>query len=429
MSTRPSALELEPTRLALRDMIGESLAGIVQRPARTVLTALGTTLGVGAFVAILGLTSTASGQISADFSVLSATQVTINDAQANADPSEFPAPSAFPDDSDSIISGLNGVVHAGRTWLVGGDGQSVAPRFAPDSPVLEMSVQAASPGYLEALAPTLGSGELYNSFHEQGTVNVAVLGAAAAQQLNITSAVNQPVVFIAGAPFTVVGIMSDVGREPAVLLSIFIPTSAAVNAFGPPNAGDSESMLIETRLGAAALIAHQAAIALRPDIPQLLQVIPPADPHSLKDKVVDSLNSLFLILAAITLGIGAIGIANTTLVAVIERTPEIGLRRALGARGRQIAGQFLTETTAIGTVGGLVGTALGVGTVVAVALVHSWTAVLDPTVTLLAPSWARRLGCWPASTQHFGRRALSRWLRYDADRRRTNAHATCDALI
>jgi len=70
---------------------------------------------------------------------------------------------------------------------------------------------------------------------------------------------------------------------------------------------------------------------------------------------------------------------------VLERTEEIGLRRALGARPRHIAGQFLAESAALGTVGGLIGTSVGVAVVVLSATAKDWTAVLNPAYTLPAP--------------------------------------------
>jgi putative ABC transport system permease protein len=97
------------------------------------------------------------------------------------------------------------------------------------------------------------------------------------------------------------------------------------------------------------------------------------------------LTALFLGLAAVCLIIGAVGIANTSLVAVLERVSEIGLRRALGARRNQIAAPVLAEGALLGTMGGLFGTSLGVLAVVGVAIAHEWTAVLEPWAVLPAP--------------------------------------------
>jgi len=93
---------------------------------------------------------------------------------------------------------------------------------------------------------------------------------------------------------------------------------------------------------------------------------------------------LFLSLAGVTLLIGTIGIANTTLVSVLERTPEIGLRRALGARRRHIAIQFLAESTLLGSLSGVIGTALGIIAVLVASYVNRWTPVLPPLLPPLA---------------------------------------------
>ncbi|MFH9014722.1 ABC transporter permease [Streptomyces sp. NPDC017943] len=97
------------------------------------------------------------------------------------------------------------------------------------------------------------------------------------------------------------------------------------------------------------------------------------------------MDSLFLLLSGVSLAIGTVGIANTTLIAVLERTGEIGLRRALGARRRHVTAQFLTESALIGSVGGLIGAAAGVLAVVTVALLQQWTPVLPTAVAFLAP--------------------------------------------
>src|ERR1700758_3748387 len=116
---RPGA-GLPLPRLAVRDTAAQALAGIVQRPGRSVLTMLGTVLGVGAFVAVLGLTATGAGQISRQFSVLEDTTVTVADngpANDVAQPGTYP-PIGFPPDADAIAGRIRGVVAAGVWWPV-----------------------------------------------------------------------------------------------------------------------------------------------------------------------------------------------------------------------------------------------------------------------------------------------------------------------
>ncbi|MGH3417752.1 MAG: ABC transporter permease [Actinocrinis sp.] len=376
-----------------RDLLAEALAGVLQRPGRSVLTMLGTVLGIGAFVAILGLTATAGGQIDKRFSLLNATEVTVQDvgtAQGAAAGQSGAAsdPMSFPADADRRIEALNGVVSAGVYWRLPlrQPTVSAAPDLASagSGDGTGLTLYAASPGALAATDPVYSEGLGYDAFHDARRERVAVLGATAAARLGITRLDAQPAVFIDGTPFTVVGVIGDLRRMPELLMSVIIPDATALSAYGQP-ADQRADMLVETRLGAARPIAGQAALALRPDAPRLFKVIAPPDPNTLRDAVAGDFNALFLLLAGITLAIGAVGIGNTTLVSVLERTGEIGLRRALGARPRHVAAQFLTESAALGTLGGLLGTGLGTAAVVGTALARQWTAVLEPWAVLPAP--------------------------------------------
>ncbi|MFD9128222.1 ABC transporter permease [Kitasatospora sp. NPDC059571] len=378
-----------PSRLALRDLVGEALAGVLQRPGRSALTVLGTVLGIGAFVAVLGLTATASGQIGRQFDLAGATTVTVTDNPvADGVPPGGNPPSGLPPDADARAGRIRGVTAAGVWWRVGSDTLriSASPDAGPDAG-RGLAVFAATPGAVAAMRPTLTAGVTLDPFAESSRLPVVLLSEAAAARLGVHRLDAQPAVFIDGLPYTVIGVYRDVQRLPDTLLGMIVPSTTALDRFGNPGTGEelAAHLLAATRAGAAPVVARQLAVALRPDAPQLLTVTAPPDPHTLRDRVTSDLTGLFLALAAICLVVGAVGIANTTLVAVLERTREIGLRRSLGARTRHIAAQFLTESAALGTLGGLIGTALGILTVVVVAAARQWTAVLEPWATLPAP--------------------------------------------
>ncbi|GAA4991227.1 ABC transporter permease [Kitasatospora paranensis] len=370
-----------PSRFSVHDLVSEALSGVLQRPGRSVLTMLGTVLGIGAFVAVLGLTATASSQIDGRFNLLAATEVTVQDIG----PGDEGAPMAFPADASARARAINGTVGAGIWWPLPIHPKAVASSpFAPEGTGQGLGLYAAEPEALVAMHPTLADGVLFGRFHQDRKERVAVLGRGAAERLGISRLDAQPAVFIDGSPYTVVGILDDISRFPELLNAVVIPSSTAMAAYGSPQ-DPRASMVVDTRMGAAQVVAGQLALALRPDAPQFLKVSAPPDPTTLKSGVANDLGTLFLLLAGISLLIGAVGIANTTLVAVLERSGEIGLRRALGARPRHVAFQFLTESAALGTLGGLVGTCLGVAVVLAVAVAQDWTAALSMWAVLPAP--------------------------------------------
>jgi len=363
------------SRLTPRDLLAESTAGLLQRPGRSVLTMLGTLLGIGSFVAVLGITASAGAQIDKRFTALAATEVRVEQAEQDL---------VFPLDARERLRQIDGVVDGGVYWPLPLRQPTISGAPGLPNQAAGLSLTAVDPGVLAAAHPTVRAGRLYDEFHQDRGERVAVLGAAAAQRLGVTRLEAHPAVLINDVPYTVIGIVSDVVRLPELLLGVAIPTSVALWLYGPPVERPAR-MLVETRVGAAKVVAEQIPLALRPDAPQLLRPIAPPDPQRLRGGVGSDLDTLFLMLAGISLVIGAVGIANTTFVSVLERTAEIGLRRSLGARPRHIAGQFLAESGALGTLGGLVGTSLGVAVVIAVALGNSWTAVLNPWTILHAP--------------------------------------------
>ena len=375
-----SKLVRAPSRLRVRDLGGEVLAGLLQRPGRSALTLVGTVLGIAAFVAIVGLSQTASGQIGKDFNALDATQVTVTDkgAQSASTPTlDFPA------NADSRVDRIKGVIAAGTWWNIALGQAGVSARPGPATTGLP--VVAATPGALTASGATVAGGVLFNHFHQDTAQNVALLSETAASELGISDLQDQPAIFIGDQSFTVIGILSGDKRIPSLDFSVIVPESTALRIWGKPTSNDAGQMLIHTKLGAGSVVAEQVPVALRPDDPKLLKAAAPVNPAQLKHNVTASLNAVFLALAGIAIVVGAVGIANTTLVAVLERAGEIGLRRALGARPRHIAVQFLSESTALGLFGGLAGACIGVLATLAVTIDKQWTALMDPRVVLAAP--------------------------------------------
>jgi putative ABC transport system permease protein len=215
---------------------------------------------------------------------------------------------------------------------------------------------------------------------------VAVVGQAIAEQLRLAQLQVRPTLSVNGVAFTVIGVVDAVQRRTELLSSVWVPRQTAEQLWpGPPDSAQPARMVIDTRLGAADVVAAQAPFALRAEAPQRFRTFAPPDPRQLRDTVRSDLSTLFLILAGICLIAGAVGIANTTMVAVLERTAEIGLRRSLGAQKRHIAAQFLSESAALGTVGGLVAAGLGVTVVVVVAMAKDWTPILAPWTVVGAP--------------------------------------------
>ena len=394
-----AATGVRSSSISFRDLLNEALAGMFARPARMALTALGVVVGIAALVATVGLTRTAGNRIISQFDQLAATELFVT-ARPGAT-TGIVDPRAIPWDAPARLRRLNGVVAAGLVSDVDiGDALiSASPVKDPvNQSAVKLAVRAVSPGTFAAVRADLVSGRFFDAGHSRRADRVAVLGPDAALRLGIARLEWLPAISIGDQLYAVVGILHDVARKPELLNSVIIPEGTARRHFGL--AGPT-SVVVETKIGAAYLIADQARLALRPDNPRTLKVQVPQEPKRVRDEVQSDLDLMFLMLGGLSLVVGALGIANITLVGVMERTGEIGLRRAIGATRRHIAMQFLLESASLGVIGGIVGASIGVLIVIAVAAYQIWTPVLDPAAPLMAPLIGGAIGImsglYPAS--------------------------------
>lgn len=370
-----------PPGMTATDLANESLAGLFARPGRTFLTVFGTVIGLAALVATLGLSRTASNRIVGRFDALAATEIVVTPRPSAANTQT----EAIPWDASERLARLNGVAKVGTlsTLDVGERLVAFSPVSDPQNPTaFKLTVTAVSPGLFDAVHADLRTGREFDDGQSARADRVAVLGPTAAERLGISRVDQLPSIRIGDDLYLVIGVLDDVARQPDLLGAVIIPEGTARRHYRLLSPG---LVVVETDIGAASLISQQIPLALRPDNPRVLKVVSPPEPKRVREAVQSDLNVLFLVLGGVSLLVGAIGIANVTLVSVIERTGEIGLRRALGASRRHIAQQFLVESSTMGFVGGVVGASLGTLVVVIVSAYQSWTPVLDPSVPFLAP--------------------------------------------
>jgi len=372
-------------RFSPRDLAKEALEGVAARPGRLILTMLGTIMGTASVVVTIGLATTTAGQIDSQFDAVAATQVVITaKAVAHGDAVN----GVLPWSAEDRVTSLAGVVAAGTDT-------KVEPPAVPASPIVRAvavtdpsapaqaptPVVAVSPGFLSTVRGILRSGRFFDSGNETRADRVAVLGADAARRLGVTSVDLQPSIFINDRYFTVIGIVDSLPDRPDLLGSVFLPNATARIQLGLSAVGE---LRIRVAVNAGNQVASQAIVALDPNAPESFKAVAPPRPPVVREGIKAEIRNVFLALGAVALVVGGLGIANVTLLSVMERQGEIGLRRALGASRSAVGLQFITESFIIGTLGGLLGAAAGVATIVVTSLARRWTPVLDIRLVLAA---------------------------------------------
>jgi putative ABC transport system permease protein len=359
---RPGAGPPVP-RLRLADLLPVGSLGLRTRRLRAALSALGIAIGIAAIVAVVGITSSSQASLLAQIDRLGTNLLTVANGQTvGGGHAELPV-TAVP-----MITRMAGVEHVTGTATLAAAAVYRSDKV-PAYDTRGLAVTATGGNLLATLNSSLRAGRFLNRATERA--NVTVLGYSAAQGLGISAAQLPARVWISGTWFDVVGILNPLPLAPTVDRSALIGDPAAAADFGY----DGHPSYIYVRAGDAAVtqVAALLAATVNPADPEQVTVSRPSDALAARAAVATSGTTLYLGLGAVALLVGGIGIANVMVISVLERRGEIGLRRALGAAGRHIAAQFLTEALLLAIAGGALGLLAGTASTAVVARASHWT--------------------------------------------------------
>jgi len=358
---------------------------------RAALTMLGVIIGVASVVALVGVGQGTTANITSRLAGLGTNLLTINPANGSA---------GLTLDDVAAIGKIEGVA-------------AVAPELQTSATVAvgtkntSTSVIGTNSSYAFVRAYNVWQGTFLNDASDDNNLRTVVLGSTVADNLGLDASAVGTLVTINGLPFQVIGITQPKGGSgfndpddqvmvPVGVVRKYFVAGDAVRTVGVSVASVDQMADVKASIEALLRDRHDLAATASDDFSIL-------DQSQLLDTANSIAGTLALLLggiASISLIVGGIGIMNIMLVSVRERTREIGIRKAVGARSRDILAQFLIEALTLSLIGGLIGIVIGLGASAGIARLGGWTFVVSPTIVALAVLFSLAVGVifgvWPA---------------------------------
>ncbi|WP_437911366.1 ABC transporter permease [Sorangium sp. So ce302] len=350
---------------------------------RTLLTMLGMIIGTAAVVAVLGIGEGARSSVEGRIRSLGANLLMVRPGSASASGVRSGTVKTLTVDDAEALKGLDGVA-------------AIAPERSGSAQLrymasnLNASVTGITPAYLEVRSLSVASGVSFSDLDEQQRARVVVLGANVARQLYPGASPLGTRLQINGNAFRVVGVLAEKGSGMGSPDDgVFVPLSTHRSVlFGQDHlstislqlASEDRSDMVIAQLEQLLRLRHR----LRADQPSDFEVRSQAEMLATMGQITGTFTMLLGSVAAVSLIVGGIGIMNIMLVSVRERTREIGVRMAVGARRGDILRQFLVEAVVVSLAGGVAGVGLGYGAAVLLSRFGEWATIVPTYAVGLA---------------------------------------------
>jgi putative ABC transport system permease protein len=369
---------------------------------RSFLTMLGIIIGIAAVITMVSLGQGARQSVEEQVRRLGTSTLTVRPGQQFMGGIDRGAAPLTAEDAEALARGGSAI-------------RAVAPEMESRLQVVagasnaNLEVVATWPAYFAIQGHTVAAGRLFSEGEERGRRRVAVLGAKIGQELGLTETVTLlgQTVTLGGVPFTVIGVLREKGQQGWMDPddTVFIPLATGqLRVLGSDRL---RTIYVQAASEAAmdpALVEIDRILRrshrLRPGEDSDFTVRNAAALLSTFQETTRTFTFLLAGISLVSLLVGGIGIMNIMLVSVTERTREIGIRKALGARQRDILLQFLVEALAICLAGGTIGVAAGAAVGAGLQRFAGWNATVAPQAVILAFGFSASVGLffgiWPA---------------------------------
>ena len=384
------------------ETIRVAFGSIKANPLRSFLTMLGMVIGVGAVITMVALGTGAQAAVEEQIQALGTDLLAVYPGQ----------------------SWTHGVARGDRVSVTTDDAEALAregyaikavvPELARNQQLeygsrnANVNVMASTPAYLEVQNQRIVAGKMFTAADNEARQRVVVLGSSVPEMLggNGAAMIGQQL-SIRGIPFEIIGLLNEKGAQghnnPDERVLIPLKTGQ-FRVFGTDRLRAITVQVVHPDSMAVAMIGIEGVMrrehGIRPGATNDFQIRDRTEYLSAQQETTQTFTFLLAGIAAVSLLVGGIGIMNIMLVSVTERTREIGIRKALGAKRRTILMQFLVEAVTLCVVGGTIGVLAGSAAAISLARFRGWNTVVSLEAVLVAFLFSAIIGVffglWPA---------------------------------